>query len=297
MAKKVLITGAFGLLGEAVVKALEPNFQLLATGENIPVEHPYICDIQSLDIIDKIGLKNVIHTFQPDIVVNLAAYTNVDGCESKKELAWNINVKGVQNILESIRRSQTKIIQISTDYVFDGNNGPYNEEVIPNPINYYGRTKLASENEIRGSQNPHVIFRTNVLFGNSTRNKPNFVDWIVKSLKEKNEIKVVTDQINNPAWTNGLAEAVKLAILLDVRGLFNYGGSEFLNRFDFAQKIASVFELDQSTIKPILTKDLNQAADRPLKSGLLTEKIEETFGLRLYNIEYCLKKMKEGITV
>ena len=297
MAKKVLITGAFGLLGEAVVKALEHTFQLLATGENIPDEVPYICDIQSLDIIDKNRVKDVIHTFYPDIVVNLAAYTNVDGCERNKELAWNINVKGVQNILESIRNSQTKIIHISTDYVFDGKDGPYYEDAVPNPINYYGRTKLASENEIRGSQNPHVIFRTNVLFGNSARNKPNFVDWVVKALKEKNEIKVVTDQINNPTWINGLAEAIKLAILLDVRGLFNYGGSEFLNRFEFAQKIALVFEVDQSTIKPVLTKELNQAADRPLNSGLLTEKIEETFGLRLYNIEYCLKKMKEGINV
>lgn len=293
MSKRILITGAFGQLGEAVIRELQPHFDLLATDIQIPETKSFLYQVKHLDITSKPSVIKIVKNFNPEIIINLASYTDVDGCETNREIAWNVNVRGVEYLLEAIRRKKTRIIHISSDYIFDGENGPYDEKDIPNPINYYGKTKLASENAIRGSANPGVILRTNVLYGSSTRSRASFVNWVVTSLRQGKEITVVDDQIGNPTWAGGLAEAIKMAILLNVRGIFNYGGAEFLSRFQFAQKIANVFECDKSSVVPVSTDDLNQIAQRPLKSGLITNKIEDILGLRTYEVEYCLRKIKE----
>ena len=237
----------------------------------------------------------IINTYLPDIIVHLAAITNVDLCETNKDLAWNNNVKATENILHHIRGTKCKIIFISTDYIFDGTAGPYSENDKPNPINYYGKTKLAAENIKRGSAQPWVILRTNVLYGNSHLNKASFVKWIIDSLSKKEKIKVVNDQFGNPTWTAALSEAIKISMVMNVNDIFHYGGSEFISRFEFAKTIANIFNLDSSLIIPIKTNDLNQKAKRPLNSGLITSKIEDVLGLRTYNLEYCLSKVKNGI--
>ncbi len=293
MSKRILITGAFGQLGEAVIQELQPHFDLLSTDIQILETKSVLYQIKHLDITSKPSVIEIVKEFNPEIIISLASYTDVDGCETNREIAWNVNVRGVEYLLEAIRRKKTRIIHISSDYIFDGENGPYDEKDIPNPINYYGKTKLASENAIRGGVNPWVILRTNVLYGSSTRSRASFVNWVVTSLMEGKEITVVDDQIGNPTWTGGLAEAIKMTILLNVQGIFNYGGAEFLSRFQFAQKIATVFECDKSSIVPVSTEDLNQIAQRPLKSGLITNKIEDILGLRTYEVEYCLRKIKE----
>ena len=229
------------------------------------------------------------------MVVHLACMTNVDGCEKNKEEAWGVNVTGTENIINAVRGSATKIVYISTDYIFDGKNGPYIEDDVPRPINYYGKTKLAAENAVRGSAQPWVILRTNVLYGNSLRSSASFVNWVVNSLRKSQEINVVDDQTNNPTWTASLAEAIKLSIIMNIQEILNYAGSEFMSRFEFAKRIANVFDLDSNLINPIKTADLNQLAPRPLRSGLSTVKIEELVGVRTYGVDYCLRKVREGI--
>ena len=154
--------------------------------------------------------------------------TDVDGCEKNKEEAWGVNVTGTENIINAVRGSATKIVYISTDYIFDGKNGPYIEDDVPRPINYYGKTKLAAENAVRGSAQPWVILRTNVLYGNSLRSSASFVNWVVNSLRKSQEINVVDDQTNNPTWTASLAEAIKLSIIMNIQEILNYAGSEFM---------------------------------------------------------------------
>ncbi|MEE9167176.1 MAG: SDR family oxidoreductase [Candidatus Neomarinimicrobiota bacterium] len=295
MAKRILITGAFGQLGEAVTQELQSHFDLLATGLAIPDDFPCFCPIRTLDIQRRNRVFECVEKFDPDVILNLAAYTDVDGCEKKREQAWNVNVKGTENLLESVRTKQVKFIQISSDYIFEGRNGPYDESAVPNPINYYGKTKLAAENAVRGNATSWVILRTNVLYGASSVTKANFVDWVVQSLRAGTPIRVVNDQWGNPTWTGALAEAIKMAILLNVNGIFNYGGAEFLTRFEFARKIARVFDLDLSLITGVSTDDLKQEAQRPLKSGLVTEKVENVLGLRTYDVDYCLRKVREGV--
>ncbi len=297
MSKQILITGAFGQLGESTLLELQPSFDIIASGKKIPQITNYPCKYVKLDITSKNNVRKIIETYSPDIIVHLAAITNVDLCESNKELAWNNNVKATQNILDSVRGTKCKIIFISTDYVFDGLSGPYSETDQPNPINYYGKTKLAAENIIRGSGQPWVIIRTNVLYGNSFINKASFVKWIIDSLSQKQKINVVDDQFGNPTWTGALSEAIKLSMIMNVNEILNYGGSEFISRFEFAKKIAKIFNLNSSLISPIKTCDLNQLAKRPLQSGLITTKIEDILGIRTFGLDYCLTKMKDGIII
>ncbi|MDP6966699.1 MAG: NAD(P)-dependent oxidoreductase [Candidatus Marinimicrobia bacterium] len=297
MSRRILITGAFGQLGEAVIHELHPHFELTATGLSVPENFSHNCDTATLDITDRTSTRNCVKKIDPDVVVHLASHTNVDGCEQNKEKAWQVNVVGTENLVDSIRETSAKFILISSDYIFNGKSGPYDESAIPDPINYYGKTKLAAENAVRGSGSHWVIIRTIVLYGKSSKSESSFVNWVVSSLEASKNITVVNDQWGNPTWTGGLAEAIKMSIILDIRGIFNYGGAEYLTRFEFARKIAEVFSLDVSLISPTTTETLGQAAPRPLKSGLVTEKVEEILGLRTYSTGYCLRKVKEGIVV
>ena len=294
MNKRILITGATGQLGRSVVEELQPHFNILSTARKIPVETLTACPVVEMDISNKSIVQQVVSKYEPDVLIHLAAMTNVDGCEREKEKAWDINVKGTEHLLQAISGSETRIIFISTDYVFDGENGPYGVDSKPSPINYYGKSKLAAENAIRGGRNAWVILRTNVLYG-AGGSPASFVRWVTESLKIGNEIRVVDDQYGNPTWTGSLAESIKLLIVLNSEGLFHYGGADFISRHQFALKIAVTYNLDQSLIKKISTEELDQLAKRPLQSGLTTNKIEETVGIRTYGIGYCLRKVKEGV--
>lgn len=294
MNKRILITGATGQLGRSVVEELQPYFNILSTARKIPVETLTACPVVEMDISNKSIVQQVVSKHEPDVLIHLAAMTNVDGCEREKEKAWDINVKGTEHLLQAISGSETRIIFISTDYVFDGEYGPYGVDAKPSPINYYGKSKLAAENAIRGGRNAWVILRTNVLYG-AGGSPASFVRWVTESLKIGNEIRVVDDQYGNPTWTGSLAESIKLLIVLNSEGLFHYGGADFISRHQFALIIAETYNLDQSLIKKISTEELGQLAKRPLQSGLTTNKIEETVGIRTYGIGYCLRKVKEGV--
>jgi len=290
--KRILITGANGMLGENCVQLLQSEGVLLATDlqpqllSSVPVKY------RPLNITAEDEVRTVLTEFKPDWVVNCAAYTGVDGSEDHREQAWEVNVTGVRNIIDNLLSLGGQIIQISTDYVFDGQSGPYDENAAVNPINYYGQTKLASEHLIVESGLPYVILRTNVLFGNATNPSASFVHWVVTRLTRHEYITVVTDQYGNPTWTNGLAEAIRQVIRDGKTGLFNYGGADYVNRYDFALQIADVYQLERGFIKPITTRELNQKAPRPLRAGLVCEKIEHTLGLKLYTLREALIRMR-----
>ena len=217
-----------------------------------------------LDITDKKEVKSLLLDFFPDYVINLAAYTNVDKSEIEKELCWNTNVNAIEYLAKYCVPTNSHLIHISSDYVFDGKNGPYSEQDLPNPISYYGRSKLAGENIIKRFNIPSTIVRTNVLFGYTKFGRPDFVKWVVNSLSSAEKIRIVTDQINNPTFLDDLSSAIKTIFDLGKTGLYNIGGNEFLNRYEFTKKIADFFHLDFSLVTPILTKELNQPAPRPV---------------------------------
>lgn len=280
------------MLGQRLVKIFSQynKYTLLATS----VENDSVVkntDYARCDISIRDDIKNVILNFYPDVVIHTAAFTNVDLSESHREQCWKINVKSVEYITEACRVLGNHIIHISTDYIFDGTSGPYSENAQPNPLGYYARTKLASENVLRMSGVDYTIIRTNVLYGIAD-SRPDFVRWVINKLRSNEKINIVTDQINNPTFIDDVVQAISKIIEFKKYGIYNIGGSEFLSRYDFALKIADFFELNKDLIFAIVTKDLNQPARRPLKSGLLITKAQAELNYKPYTIDEALTRMK-----
>lgn len=290
---RILILGSNGMLGQRLTNYLSSKKVELLTSSFEDFSFNREVDYRQCDITDRGKLKKLIFDFCPDFIINAAAYTNVDKSETDRETAWKVNVKAVEYIAESARILDSHIIHISSDYIFDGENGPYLENAVPNPIGYYGRTKLASENVLKLYSVKNTIIRTNVLYGPTHFGRPDFVKWVIDSLKNNSQIRIVTDQINNPTFIDDLVQVIMNIIENNKEGIYNIGGPDFLSRFDFTIKIADYFNLDKNLITPILTKDLNQPARRPLKSGLITIKAQSELGYRPHSIEETFRIIKK----
>ena len=287
---RILITGAFGQLGHALQSVLsrKSNYELICTGRKIKKGQEGI----PLDIRNQVALKEIINTTAPDILINLAAMTNVDACELNPKLAGEINVAGLQHICDSFKG---KIIHLSTDYVFDGTSGPYKEDDPLNPISIYGKTKLASEHILLEKDIKNLVIRGNVLYDYSPHTSASFLNWVVSSLKNNQEIKVVEDQFNNPTWTRSMSDIIELSIENDLEGIIHWGDSVHISRYEFAKLIAKKFSLNDSLIKPVLTSELNQPARRPLQSGLSTEKLVNMLDIIPPSIDDCLDEIIKTI--
>lgn len=293
--KRILVVGANGLLGQNLIAffSSKENIELLGCS----IEEKPCCDFVPYvrcDISLREDVKKIIFDFYPDVVINASGFTNVDLSETDRATAWKINVKGVEYIAEACRSIDAKIIHISTDYIFNGFNGPYDETAKADPLGYYGRTKLASENALKIGAVVYSIIRTNVLYG-IANSRPDFVRWVINSLNGKKAIRVVTDQINNPTFVEDLVQAISKIIGLEKYSLYNIGGRDFINRFEFAATIAEYFNLDKNLIQPVTTDELRQIAKRPLKSGLITIKAETELGFKPHSVTESLAIIKKQL--
>ena len=281
---KILVTGSYGQLGRSLFNYLKSNTEIFWTGRNIPLNEKGFY----LDICDRINLKGLISLCNPDILINLAALTNVDFCEKNSNIAKEINTNGVRNICDTFKG---KIIQLSTDYVFNGKNGPYVEEDEASPISVYGKTKLEAENIVSSHNSDNLILRGNVLYDNCISSRASFLNWVVQSLREKTPINVVDDQINNPTWAQSMAKVIGLCIKKEISGIYHWGDAEFVSRYKFAKMIAKHYNLETELIKSKSTEELGQVAPRPLKSGLLSDKIIKKLDIKQPSINECLNQI------
>jgi len=286
--KKIVVIGADGLLGSKIINTHLKNYEIVGTyHKNKPVfEKTFQLDITNKKQVESLKKLN------PDIIIHTASLTNVDYCEDNREEAWDVNVKGTENILEVSEKIRNKIIFLSTDYIFDGKNGPYSEGEELNPINYYGKTKLECEKLVKSSRLEYIIVRTTVLYGWG-KNRLNFVTWVIDELKNGRKIKVVRDQYGTPTLADNLAEVILELILHDKRGIYNVAGSSLVNRYEFALKIADIFELNKGLITPVTSEELNQRAPRPKRGGLKIDKIKKEMRVKLLTIEEGLFEMKK----
>lgn len=258
--KKVLVTGGSGQLGYDLIKKLKEL--------NIEVFAPTTSE---MNITDKECVTSVISKIKPDIIFHCAAYTAVDKAEEEKEICYNVNVNGTKNIVEAAKTTSSKVVYISTDYVFDGTKeGLYLENDIPNPINYYGYTKYCGE-EIVKELTDYLIVRISWVFG---INGKNFVKTMLKLSETKNELSVVSDQIGSPTYTEDLSNLLIDMVLKEKIGIFNATNEEFCSWYEFAKYIFEVNNIDIK-LNPILTKDYKTLAKRPLNSKLNKNKLEE----------------------
>lgn len=294
MAERILITGANGLLGQAVMHIFtrESDFELVQSSVE---DKPFInfgSEYYKLDITNKEEVKEAVRRFNPKIILNCAAFTDVDKCETERELCWKLNVDAVKNLIIASRINDAKIIHYSTDYVFDGKNGPYDETAVPNPISFYGRSKLASENALVASGADFAIIRTMVLFGLGVNVKPNFALWMINKLKTKEPINIVDDMSGNSTVSDDLAYGSLKLIEKNAKGIYNIAGRDIESRYDFTMKLCDVFGFDKKLVARIKTKELNQPAPRPLKSGLITLKAETELGFRPMDTIESLRFLK-----
>lgn len=284
----ILVTGASGQLGSEI-KAASRNYS----------GYEFIfTDADNLDITDSIAVNDFISGNQPDWIINCAAYNFVDRAENDSENAIRINATAVKNLAESIRGTETRLIHVSTDYVFDGSsNTPYNENSAVNPQSVYGKSKLEGE-KFALLHNGTMVIRTSWLysaFGN------NFMKTMLRLGKEKGSVNVVFDQVGTPTFAGDLAEAMLYIVSRVIRnqiafvaGTFQYSNEGVCSWYDFATEIFLEAGL-KCKVNPILSKDFSSTVKRPSFSVLDKSKIKEDYGLEIphwrKSLLKCLEKM------
>jgi dTDP-4-dehydrorhamnose reductase len=296
--QKILIIGANGFLGKNILLTRHKN-------KKLSQESTYIAaDLQDNNIEEKIpfwfiDITNENDTFKkimnlsPDIVILTAAMTNVDQNEREKDLATKINTNGPKNVLKACKKLDTKLIFLSTDFVFDGyKQGYYTEKDVPNPLCHYAKTKNDAELAIIQSEMDYIICRTAVLYGWNSE-KFNFITWLIDKLEKNESVNLVKNQINNPTYVRNLSEIILKLIEKDVKGIYHTVGSEALNRYEMAIKCAEVFYLNKELISPI--ENFIQLAIRPTNAALDITKLKKILGsdVPIFSLLDGLKDMKK----
>lgn len=299
MQKKILITGSNGLLGQKIVYALlkRKNIEIIATskGEN-RLTNKYGYKYESLDITNKEEVETIIALHQPQVLINTAAMTNVDACETSKAECWDINVSAVSYLIKECNKFQTHLIHLSTDFIFDGENGPYKEEDQANPLSYYANSKFESEKLLMKSSSKWSIIRTIIIYGVvDNMSRSNIVLWAKDALGKGQKINVVDDQFRSPTLAEDLAEGCILTALKEARGIYHISGKETMSILELVYKVADFFNLDKSFVNPIKSNTLNQAAKRPPITGFIIEKAINELGYRPHSFEEGLKIVAEQL--
>ena len=283
MTKKILIIGASGLVGSTVANYASKNYDLHLVNnktdfslQNFPVSKIDLIKNQS-DILE------LIKDYRPDFVVHAVAYPSVDFCESNKQMADILHVKITDDIAKTCSNIGSRIIYFSTDAVFDGKlSRKYTENDLPNPINHYGKTKLNAE-KILLENETNIVLRTTVIYG--WHDKSRFTNWVLNSIKNSQEVPAFTDQFNTPTLVDDIAKAILQIFSKDKFGLFNAVGATCLSRYQFASKLADMFNLDKNLIIPTSSVGKKQIAPRPPNGCLDNSKIVNDIGFKFSDID------------
>jgi len=298
--KKIIITGSNGLLGQNLLSLLLEEKEIyevigFSRGANRSGRGDF--SYYDLDITDTKKLQTLVLGIQPDVIINTAAMTNVDACEADKKNCYLLNVAAVQQLATLCSEIDAHLIHLSTDFVFDGKNGPYAEEDTPNPLSYYGETKLQSEEILAKSTVDYTILRTILVYGIvAEMSRSNIVLWVKESLEKGRPITIVDDQYRMPTYVEELVLACKLCIDKKATGVFHISSNQLLSIYEIAQEIATAFDLDKRLIQPISTTALNQDAARPAKTGFDLTKTNRELGLYPKPFKEDLQRFKEKLS-
>ena len=286
---KILITGSNGLLGQKLVYKLRNNKNVTciatARGKNRLInQNEYI--YETLDITNEQSVANVFKKNMPDVIINTAAMTNVDACETEKELALLMNATSVNyqiKTLEFLKKENPDynphFIHLSTDFIFDGTHGPLDENEKPNPLSYYAETKLEAEKIVMSSKLDWAIARTVLVFGIvDNMSRSDIVLWVKSNLEQGKKINVVDDQFRTPTLAEDLADGCILIAEKRAKGIYNISGKEFYSILELAQAVADYYHLDKSLINPSRSADIKQPAKRPPITGFIIDKAKSDLG-------------------
>jgi dTDP-4-dehydrorhamnose reductase len=299
--RKILVTGSNGLLGQKLVYALaaHPDFQLIATstGANrVRLKEGYT--YQSLDITNKDQVETVFNQYAPDVVINTAAMTNVDACETDRAGCWKLNVDAVQYLADACKKHDAHFIHLSTDFVFDGEAGPYKETDQPAPVSYYGDSKYAAEKVVQQSGlKQWSIARTIIVYGIvDNMSRSNVVLWAKGALEKGEPIRVVDDQFRSPTLAEDLAAGCILLAEKQATGIYHLSGKEGMSILELVYKVADYFDLDPSIVTSIKSETLNQPAKRPPRTGFILDKAVNDLGYNPRTFEEGLSVLEQQLT-
>ncbi|WP_338598658.1 dTDP-4-dehydrorhamnose reductase [Sulfolobus tengchongensis] len=288
---RIVVTGAGGLLGKKIVKVFS-NYEVIGVYYSSKPETPNFLQLNLSDLkeIKKIG------DLSPDVIIHAAALTDVDKCEKQPELARLLNVEVTKEIAKLSKETDSFLVYVSTDYVFDGEKGNYREDDKPNPINVYGRTKLEGEEMVKKYADKYLIVRTSTPYGsNPASGKDNFALWLLKKLKNREEIGVVTDQITSPTLNTNFALMLRESVERKLEGILHLTDASQISRFEFAITLAKVFGLSESLIKPVTSDLMRWLAKRPKNSSLNVSMASAILSQKPMTVEKALKLLKEEV--
>ncbi len=284
----MLIIGGSGLVGSNLISYASSDYSLHATINKNQIKSDKV-SVTNVDLTEnRQKIIDLISNLKPDVVVNTAAHASVDLCETDHKIADLLHVDVLKDIATTSKKTGSKLIHLSTDFVFEGTlDVKYTENDIPKPVNYYGRTKLLGENVVLGESENNVVLRPAVIYG--WHKKSRFTNWIIETLQDGKTVDPHIDQYNTPTLVDDLCKAILKVIELDVSGLYNSTGKTCLSRYEFAQALADGFGLDKKLIKGATSQEKKQFAPRPFRTCLDSSKLEERTGFNFSDI-------KEGIS-
>ena len=289
---KILITGSNGLLGQKLLHKLrvDNNVELIATSKGTNrVSEKNNYTYFDLDITNENSVAKLILEKKPDVVINTAAMTNVDLCEENKSECDALNVEAVQYLTDACEKMDAHLIQISTDFIFDGEDGPYKETDKPNPLSYYGLSKLKSENILKQSNCDWTILRTIIVFGvGENLSKGNIVLWAKGALAKGDPLNIIDDQFRAPTLAEDLADICILAAKKKAFGIFNASGKDIMSIYEIVERIAKHYGNSTDNLNKISTATLKQKAGRPPKTGFILDKSRKELGYNPHSFEECL---------
>ena len=281
---KILITGANGMVGSAIVNRLiNSSHDILATGRGSCRLDPTIISERlkylPADITSSTDVRKMVHEFSPDMIIHGAAMTQVDDCEMKKEDCYRVNLEGTASLVAAAEQVASRFCYLSTDFVFDGNSGPYREEDITSPINYYGKTKELAEQIVRNSKLSWSIARTVLLYGKTDHiTRSNFIYWVKDNLEAGKKINVVNDQLRTPTYIPDFVDGILKITEQDAEGIYHISGEDQMTPYQMAIVVADHLKLDKTLISPVDASTFTQIGKRPLKTGFLIEKAKQGLG-------------------
>lgn len=300
-APRVLVTGASGLVGQAVAARLAalPGADVLATSrDDARLGSVVSGGVARLDVTDAPATERLFQDFTPRVVVHCAGTSQVEACEADREACWALNVDATASLANACRRHGARLVLLSTDFVFDGAAGPYGESDRPAPTGSYGRTKLAAENAVRTARLAEwAIVRTTLVLGAPTGShvRGDFVRWLVTELAAGRRVRVAHDQWRTPTYDLDLADGVARIVRFGKTGLFHLAGREWTTPLAMARLTADVFGLDEGLIEPATTAALHPGAPRPLRAGLLILRAETELGYRPRPLRTALTDLRSRL--
>lgn len=282
---KILITGSNGLLGQKLVNLLgtQKDFEVIATSRG-PLKFPLEASniyYHTLDVTKPEEVQEIVSLHLPHIIIHTAAMTDVDKCEIHREDCWHLNVEATGNVIKAAESNNSFLIHLSTDFIFDGANGPYQEDDVPNPVNFYGESKLAAEELIKKSKLSWAIVRTVLVYGQAHGIKrANLILWVKNNLENNRFIPLVDDQWRTPTLAEDLAMGCYLIAKGKHNGIFNISGKELLTPYQMAVQTARFFQLNSKFIQKVNASTFNQVATRPPKTGFIIDKASTELGFK-----------------